>query len=82
VNAYPVPNVTGNPSGNWTDTALNTERQRKDSIVVDFVPADAHHFRFSLLNYNYDDYEPHFGNFNTNPRIFHRPNQIGVFHYT
>ncbi|MDX6464650.1 MAG: hypothetical protein QOE55_8347, partial [Acidobacteriaceae bacterium] len=39
-------------------------------------------FRFSVLNYNYDDYEPHFGNFNTNPRIFHRPNQIGVFHYT
>lgn len=82
LNAYPAPNLTGNPSGNWTDTALYTERQRKDSVVVDFVPTDAHHFRFSLLNYNYDDYEPHFGNFNTNPRIFHRPNQIGVFHYT
>ena len=82
LNAYPLPNVTGNPSSNWTDTALYTERQRKDSIVIDFVPADAHHFRFSLLNYNYDDYEPHFGNFNTNPRIFHRPNQVGVFHYT
>jgi Carboxypeptidase regulatory-like domain len=80
--AYPAPNLTGNASSNWTDTALYTERQRKDSVVVDFVPADKHHFRFSLLNYNYDDYEPHFGNFNTNPRIFHRPNQIGVFHYT
>jgi Carboxypeptidase regulatory-like domain/TonB-dependent Receptor Plug Domain len=82
LNAYPLPNLTGNASSNWTDTALYTERQRKDSIVVDFAPAEAHHFRFSLLNYNYDDYEPHFGNFNTNPRIFHRPNQIGVFHYT
>jgi hypothetical protein len=80
--AYPLPNLTGNASSNWTDTALYTERQRKDSVVVDFVPAEKHHFRFSLLNYNYDDYEPHFGNFNTNPRIFHRPNQIGVFHYT
>jgi hypothetical protein len=80
--AYPLPNLTGNSSSNWTDTALYTERQRKDSVVVDFIPAQAHHFRFSLLNYNYDDYEPHFGNFNTNPRIFHRPNQIGVFHYT
>jgi hypothetical protein len=69
-------------TNNWIDTALYSERQRKDSIVIDFVPADAHHFRFSLLNYNYDDYEPHFGNFNTNPRIFHRPNQVGVFHYT
>jgi hypothetical protein len=79
--AYPAPNLTNNASSNWIDSALYTEKQRKDSIVVDFVPADAHHFRFSLLNYNYDDYEPHFGNFNTNPRIFHRPNQIGVFHY-
>jgi hypothetical protein len=79
--AYPQPNTTVG-TNNWIDTALYTERQRKDSVVVDFVPADAHHFRFSLLNYNYDDYEPHFGNFNTNPRIFHRPNQIGVFHYT
>ena len=82
LNAYPLPNLTGNATSNWTDTALYSERQRKDSVVVDYVPADAHHFRFSMLNYNYDDYEPHFGNFNTNPRIFHRPNQIGVFHYT
>jgi hypothetical protein len=79
--AYPAPNTTVGQN-NWIDTALYSERQRKDSVVVDFIPADAHHFRFSLLNYNYDDYEPHFGNFNTNPRIFHRPNQIGVFHYT
>ena len=80
LNAYPAPNLTNNPTSNWIDSALYTERQRKDCIIVDFVPADAHHFRFSLLNYNYNDYEPHFGNFNTNPRIFHRPNQIGVFH--
>ena len=82
LNAYPAPNLTNNASSNWIDSALYTERQRKDSIVIDFVAAEAHHLRFSLLNYNYDDYEPHFGNFNTNPRIFHRPNQIGVFHYT
>lgn len=79
--AYPAPNLTGNPQSNWTDTALYTESQRKDSVVVDFVPTDRHHFRFSMLNYNYNDYEPHFGNFNTNPRIFDRPNQIGVVHW-
>jgi Carboxypeptidase regulatory-like domain/TonB-dependent Receptor Plug Domain len=81
LNAYPAPNLSGNPTSNWIDTALYTEKQRKDSLVVDYIPGDAHHLRFSLLNYNYDDYEPHFGNFNTNPRIFHRPNQIGVFHW-
>jgi hypothetical protein len=69
LNAYPAPNLTTSPTSNWIDSALYTERQRKDSLVIDFVPADSHHFRFSLLNYNYDDYEPHFGNFNTNPRI-------------
>jgi len=82
LNAYPLPNLTNNPTSNWIDSALYTESQRKDSIVVDFVPGDAHHLRFSLLNYNYNDYEPHFGNFNTNPRIFDRPNQVAVLHYT
>ncbi len=67
LNAYPAPNLTGNPSSNWIDTALYTEKQRKDSLVVDYLPADAHHLRFSLLNYNYDDYEPHFGQFQHQP---------------
>jgi hypothetical protein len=79
--AYPAPNTVNNPN-NWIDSALYTEFQRKDSFVIDFVPNDSNHFRFSVLNYNYNDYEPHFGNFNTNPRIFNRPNQIGVFRYT
>jgi len=78
--AYPTANTLA-PGYNWIDSALFTESQRKDTIVIDFIPADAHHLRFSLLNYNYNDYEPHYGNFNTNPRIFNRPNQIGVFHY-
>jgi hypothetical protein len=81
LNAYPAANLTGNATSNWIDSALYTEAQRKDSVIVDYVPTDKHHFRFSLLNYNYNDYEPHFGNFNTNPRIFNRPNQIGVFHW-
>lgn len=81
LNAYPAATTANNPN-NWIDSAPYTEKQRKDSVIIDFVASDAHHFRFSLLNYNYDDYEPHFGNFNTNPRIFHRPNQIGVVHYT
>jgi alpha-mannosidase len=80
LNAFPLPN-TNSPSYNWIDSALYSERQRKDTIVLDYVPSDDHRIRFSLLNYNYDDLEPHYGNFNRNPRIFHRPNQIGVVHY-
>jgi hypothetical protein len=80
LNAFPLPNTTA-ASYNWIDSALYSERQRKDTIVLDYVPADAHRIRFTLLNYNYDDLEPHYGNFNRNPRIFHRPNQIAVVHY-
>ncbi|MBS1813391.1 MAG: carboxypeptidase regulatory-like domain-containing protein [Acidobacteria bacterium] len=80
LNAYPLPN-TSTGSYNWIDSALYSERQRKDSLVIDWRITDRNAVRFSMLNYNYDDYEPHYGNFNRNPRIFHRPNQIGVFHY-
>ncbi len=78
--AYPLPN-TSTPSYNWIESALYKEKQRKDTVVVEWDPTDKNRLRFSMLNYNYDDYEPHYGGFNRNPRIFHRPNQIGVLHY-
>lgn len=78
--AFPAPNAAG-ATYNWVDSALFKETQRKDTIVVEYIPAEAHHLRFSLLNYNYHDNEPHYGNFNRNPRIFDRPNQVAVLHY-
>ena len=78
--AFPEPNAAG-ANYNWVDAALFPETQRKDTLVIDYIPADAHRLRFTVLNYNYHDLEPHYGNFNRNPRIFDRPNQIGVFHY-
>ncbi len=81
LNAYPAPNAAG-ASYNWVDAATEMQTQRKDTIVIDFIPRDQHRLRFTLLNYNYHDYTPHYGNFNRNPRIFDRPNQIGVLHYT
>ena len=81
LNAYPAPNAVGAATYNWVDAATEMQTQRKDSIVVDFIPFDAHHIRFSLLNFNYHDYTPHYGNFNRNPRIFDRPNQVAVLHY-
>lgn len=81
LNAYPAPNVS-NPSYNWIDAAIYPEDQRKDTLVVDYVPADNHHLRFSLLNYNYDSVSPHYGNFNRTPQVWHRPNQVAVVHYT
>ena len=80
LNAFPLPNTVA-ASYNWIDSALYTETQRKDTLVLDYVPTEAHRIRFTVLNYNYDDLEPHYGNFNRNPRIFHRPNQVGVLHH-
>ncbi|SEB86729.1 TonB-dependent receptor [Terriglobus roseus] len=80
LNAFPTPNASGS-NYNWVDADTERQTQRKDTLVVDYVPAEAHRLRLSILNYNYYDYSPHYGNFNRNPRIFTRPNQIGVFHY-
>ncbi len=81
LNAYPAPNAT-NPTYNWIDAAIYPEDQRKDTLVVDYLPSDSHHLRFSLLNYNYDSVSPHYGNFNRTPQVWHRPNQVAVLHYT
>ncbi len=81
LNAFPAPNATAT-SYNWADASEEKQTQRKDTYVIDYIPADAHRLRFTVLNYNYTDYTPHYGNFNRNPRIFLRPNQIGVVHYT
>ena len=81
LNAYPAPN-TSNPTYNWIDAAIYPENQRKDTLIVDYLPSDSHHLRFSLLNYNYDSVSPHYGNFNRTPQVWHRPNQVAVLHYT
>jgi hypothetical protein len=81
LNAYPMPNAA-NPTYDWVDAATYPEDQRKDTLVVDYAPVDKHHVRFSLLNYNYDSVSPHYGNFNRTPQVWHRPNQVGVLHYT
>jgi hypothetical protein len=79
--AYPAPN-TSNPSYNWEDTAGYPENQRKDSVVIDYLPRENQRVRFTLLNFNYDSVSPHYGNFNRTPEEWHRPNQIGVLHHT
>lgn len=81
LNAYPEPNIS-NPSYNWEDAAPYPENQRKDTFVIDFDPADKHHFRVTVLNFNYNSVEPHYGNFNRTPEVWDRPNQVGTLHYT
>ncbi len=79
--AFPAPNAAGS-NYNWVDSSAERQTQRKDTIVFDYIPAEAHRIRFTLLNYNYTDYSPHFGNYNLVPRLFDRPNQVAVLHYS
>ena len=80
--AFPNPNVAGNSTYNWIDAAANIQDQRKDTLVVDYVPADAHRLRLTILNYSFHQTSPHNGNFNLLPQKWNRPNQVAVFHYS
>jgi hypothetical protein len=81
LNAFPAPNA--NAAGyNWIDTAPAPQTQRKDTLVVDWVPADAHRLRLTILNYTFHMTSPHNGNFNLLPQLWSRPNQVAVLHYS
>lgn len=80
--AFPAPNVFGNNTYNWIDAAANIQDQRKDTLVVDYVPTDAHRIRLTILNYSFHQTSPHNGNFNLLPQKWNRPNQVAVVHYS
>ena len=80
LNAYPAPNANA-PSYNWEAALPNPENQRKDTLVLDYVPAEAHRLRLSILSYHLDYVTPS-GNFNRTPEDWHWPNQTAALHYT
>ncbi|SEB41723.1 TonB-dependent Receptor Plug Domain [Terriglobus roseus] len=79
--AFPNPNASGS-NYNWLDSAPNIQNQRKDTLVVDWIPSDPHRIRLSILNYAFNQVSPHNGNFNLLPQLWQRPNQIAVLHYS
>lgn len=82
LNAFPAPNESGNSSFNWEASEPYPQNQRKDTLVLDYIPADAHHLRFSLLNYTYSQVSPFSSNFTQLPQEWDWKNQVGVLHYT
>lgn len=81
LNAFPTPNAA-TATYNWVDAAANIQKQRKDTLILDWVPADAHRIRLSILNYAFKQTAPHNGNFNKLPQKWDRPNQVAVLHYS
>jgi hypothetical protein len=79
--AFPAPNASGS-NYNWLDASPDTQNQRKDTLVIDWVPSDKHRIRGTILNYAFNEVSPHNGNFNLLPQLWDRPNQIAVIHYS
>src|SRR5580698_6665155 len=82
LNAYPAANESGNAGYNWEASEPYPQNQRKDTLVLDYIPAEAHHIRFSVLNYNYNQVSPFSSNFTQLPQVWNWPNQVGIVHYT
>ncbi len=82
LNTYPLPNQTSSPNYNWEDSAPYPQNQRKDTLVLDYIPFDAHHIRFSIVSYNYNQRVPFASNFTQLPQLWDWPNQVGIVHYT
>ena len=79
--AFPTPNASGS-NYNWLDASADIQNQRKDTLVIDWVPSDKHRIRGTILNYAFNEVSPHNGNFNLLPQLWQRPNQIAVVHYS
>ncbi len=67
-------------TSNYYAVAGAPTNQRKETVSIDFNPADTHVFRFRHSNYNYYDYSPFDGTGHT-PRIFDRPNKSYSLNY-
>ena len=81
LNAYPTPNQN-QPGYNWEASAAYPQNQRKDTVTVDYLPAQGHQLRFSFLHYTYFQDNPFAGNFNRTPQVWNWPDEVGVLHYT
>ena len=81
LNAYPLPDANG-PNYNWQLSNPYPQNQQKNTLTLDYVPAEAHHLRLSILAQHYDQVVPFAGNFNRTPQVWAWPNQVGVLHYT
>lgn len=81
--AFPLP-TPGYQRGNNNHLAQGSylEDHRKDTVSIDFLPAERHSFKYRLQNYSYNDLDPFFGNYGVVKRVFDRPNFTHSLNYT
>lgn len=86
----PIPGFVGPGGVNWFAERPATTDQRKDTVSIDFYPADKHQIRWRAQLYNFLDFTPFPFGSTTNiagaepgyaPRIFDRPNQTTTINW-
>src|SRR5262245_12527377 len=86
----PIPGFIGPGGINWYAERPATTDQRKDTLSIDFYPADKHQIRWRAQLYHFLEFTPFpFGSTTTvtsaepgyAPRIFDRPNQTTTFNW-
>jgi hypothetical protein len=83
IRAFPLP-TPGFQQGaaNWFAQRGGLENHRKDTMSFDFVPSDNKFFKFRWQNYEYNDFDPFFGNYGVVRRTFERPNDTASLGFT
>lgn len=79
--AFPLPNFQQG-TNNWFAQGGVIENHRKDTVSFDFVPTDNKFFKFRWQNYEYNDFQPFFGNYGVVKRTFERPNDTASLGFT
>ncbi len=83
VRRFPLP-TPGFQQGNnnWFAQRGSYENHRKDTVSVDFVPSESRFFKLRWQNYEYNDFDPFFGNYGVVRRTFERPNDTASLGHT
>ena len=77
---FPSPNALIG-SNNYIQARSRLDNQRKDTLSVDFLPAERHYFRFRWQNYNLYHEDAFRGNLDLAPSALDRPNDTASLNY-
>ena len=77
---FPSPNALIG-SNNYIQARSRLDNQRKDTLSVDFIPAERHYLRFRWQNYNLYHEDAFRGNLDLAPSALDRPNDTASLNY-
>jgi hypothetical protein len=79
--SFPEPNTTNFPGANNFQARSASQNQRKDTYSFDYVPFEAHYFRFRYQQFELVDRGAFRGNTDRAPSTLDRPNRTASLNY-